>query len=54
MSLCKAGSIEVWDVMDSSYYGMMWVDWCFGSGVFVDGRTESVAIVLELGALGYM
>ena len=40
--------------MDSSSDGMMWGDWCFGSGVIVDGRPEGVAIVLELGALGYI
>ena len=33
---------------------MMWCDWVFGSGVIVYGRTEGVAIVLELVALGSM
>ena len=47
-------SREVWDVMDSSSDVMMWNDWCVGSGVFVDGRPEGVAIVLELGDLGSM
>ena len=38
--------------MDSSSDGMMWVDWCFGSGVIVYGQPEVVIIVLELGDLG--
>ena len=40
--------------MDSSSDGMMCNDWCVGSGIFVDGMTEGVAIVLELGTLGSM
>ena len=54
MSLFKYRSREVWDVMDSSSDGMMWGDWCVGSVVIVDGWPEGVAIVLELGALGYI
>ena len=54
MSLFKDGSGEVWDKIDSSSDGMMWVDWVFGSGVIVDGRPESVSIVLELVDLGSM
>ena len=54
MFLCKDGSREVWDVMDSSSDGMLWGDWCVVSGVIVDGWPGGVAIVLELGALGYM
>ena len=54
MSLCKDGSREVWDVMDSSSDGMMWGYWCVGSGVIVDDLPEGVSIVLELGALGSM
>ena len=52
--LCKDESREVWDVMDSSSDGMMWGDWCVGSGVIVDGTPEGVAIALELGDLGSM
>ena len=40
--------------MDSSYDGMMWVNWCVGSGLIIDGRPEVVSIVLELGDLGSM
>ena len=47
-------SREVWDVMDSSSDGMMCGDWCVDSGLIVDGLPEGVAIVLELGALGYI
>ena len=54
MSLCKDGSREVWDAMGSSSDGMMWGDWCFGSGVIVDGRPEGVAIVSEIETLGSM
>ena len=54
MLLFKDGSREVWDEIDSSYDGIMWVDWGFGSGVIVDERPEVVAIVLELVALGSM
>ena len=54
MLLCKYGSEEDWDVMESSSDGMMWGDLCVGSVVIVDGRPEVVPIVLELGALGSM
>ena len=40
--------------MDSSSDGTMWSDWGFGSGVIVDGRTEGVAMTVELVDLGYM
>ena len=40
--------------MDSSSDGMMCNDWCVGSGIIVDGLTEGVSIVLELGTLGSM
>ena len=52
--LCKDGSRELWNVMDSSSNGMMWGDWCVGSVVIVYVQPEGVAIVLELGASGYM
>ena len=54
MSLFKDCSREVWDEIDSSYDGMMWGDWGFGSGLIVYGRSEVVSIVLELVALGSM
>ena len=40
--------------MESSYDGMMWVDWGFGSVVIVDGRPEGMSIALELVDIGYM
>ena len=46
--------MNFWDDIDSSYDGIMWGDWGFGSRVIVDGRPEGVAIVLELVALGSM
>ena len=50
----KEGSREVWDEIESSSHWMMCGDWGFGSGVIVNGRTEGVAIVLELVDLGSM
>ena len=46
MPLFKEGSREFWDEIDSSYDGMMWGHWCFGSGIIVDERPEGVSIVL--------
>ena len=46
MSLFKDVNREVLDEIDSSYYGMMWFDRGFGSGLIVDGWPEGVAIVL--------
>ena len=40
--------------MESSSDGMMWGDWGVGSGLIVDGRTEVVAIAVELVDIGYM
>ena len=54
MSLYKDDSREFWDEIDSSSDRMMLGDWGFCSGVIVDGRTEGVAILLELVALGSM
>ena len=54
MSLFKDGSRGVWDEIDLSSDGVMWVDWGLGSGLIVDGRPEGVSIVLELVALGSM
>ena len=54
MSLLKDGSRDVWDEIDSSSDEMMWDDWGFGLGLIVDGRTEGVAIFLELVYLGSM
>ena len=54
MSLFKDGSREVWDEVDLSSDGMMWIDWGFGSGLIVDGRPEGVVIFLELVDLGSM
>ena len=50
----KEGGREVWDEIDSSSDGMIWVDWGVGSGFIVDWRPEGVAIVLELVDLGSM
>ena len=40
--------------MDSSSDGMMWDDWGFGSRVIVDGRSEGVAMAVELVDIGSM
>ena len=40
--------------MESSFDGMMWGDWGFGSGLIVDGRPEGMAIDVELVDLGSM
>ena len=50
----KEGGREVWDEIGYSSDGMLWVDWCDGSGLIVDGRPEGVAIVLELVDVGSM
>ena len=44
--LCNDGIREVCDFMDSSSDGMVWGDWCVGSGVIVDILSEGVSIVL--------
>ena len=44
--LCEYEGKEVWDVMDLSSDGMVWGDWCVGSGVIVDGLPEGFSIVL--------
>ena len=33
---------------------MMWVDWGFGSGVFVNGQPEFMVIAAEIEDLGSM
>ena len=38
--------------MDSSSDGIMWGDCGFGSGSIVDGRTEGVAMAVELVDIG--
>ena len=40
--------------MESFSDQMTWVDWGFGSGLIVDGRTEDVAMAVELVDLGSM
>ena len=40
--------------MESSFDGIMWGDWGFGSGLIVDGRPEGMAIDVELVDLGSM